>query len=32
MDIMYGSSWSFLLDVKIVLRTVPAVLARRGAA
>jgi lipopolysaccharide/colanic/teichoic acid biosynthesis glycosyltransferase len=31
LDIAYGSSWSLLLDLKIVLRTVPAVLARRGA-
>jgi len=31
MDIAYGSSWSLFLDLKILLRTVPAVLARRGA-
>jgi exopolysaccharide production protein ExoY len=31
LDITYGSNWSFLLDVKILLMTVPAVLMRRGA-
>jgi lipopolysaccharide/colanic/teichoic acid biosynthesis glycosyltransferase len=31
LDITYGSSWSFLLDMKILVRTVPAVLLRRGA-
>jgi exopolysaccharide production protein ExoY len=31
LDIAYGSTWSLLLDLKIVLRTIPAVLARRGA-
>ena len=31
LDITYRSNWSFLLDLKILLRTIPAVLARRGA-
>ena len=31
LDIAYGSSWSLYLDLKILLWTVPAVLARRGA-
>jgi lipopolysaccharide/colanic/teichoic acid biosynthesis glycosyltransferase len=31
LDIAYGRSWSLYLDLKILLRTVPAVLARRGA-
>jgi len=31
LDITYRSSWSFLLDVKILLRTIPVVLGRRGA-
>jgi lipopolysaccharide/colanic/teichoic acid biosynthesis glycosyltransferase len=31
LDIAYASTWSLLLDLKILMRTVPAVLARRGA-
>jgi lipopolysaccharide/colanic/teichoic acid biosynthesis glycosyltransferase len=31
LDIVYGTGWSFFLDVKILLLTVPAVLGRRGA-
>jgi exopolysaccharide production protein ExoY len=31
LDITYRSSWSLLLDLKILLRTVPVVLGRRGA-
>lgn len=31
LDITYARTWSLLLDLKILLRTVPAVLARRGA-
>jgi exopolysaccharide production protein ExoY len=31
LDIAYRSNWSFLLDVKILVLTVPAVLTRRGA-
>jgi exopolysaccharide production protein ExoY len=31
LDIAYVHTWSLLLDIKILLRTVPAVLARRGA-
>jgi lipopolysaccharide/colanic/teichoic acid biosynthesis glycosyltransferase len=29
-DYMYGANWSLWLDVKILLRTVPLVLFRRG--
>ena len=32
LDTAYAKGWSFLLDLKILLRTVPAVLSRRGAA
>jgi Undecaprenyl-phosphate galactose phosphotransferase WbaP len=31
LDITYRSNWSFLLDLKILLRTIPVVLGRRGA-
>lgn len=31
LDITYARTWSLFLDMKILLRTVPAVLARRGA-
>jgi exopolysaccharide production protein ExoY len=31
LDIAYVTGWSMLLDMKILLRTIPAVLARRGA-
>jgi exopolysaccharide production protein ExoY len=31
LDIAYVSTWSLALDLKILLRTIPAVLARRGA-
>jgi lipopolysaccharide/colanic/teichoic acid biosynthesis glycosyltransferase len=31
LDLYYAENWSLLLDLKIVLRTVPAVLQRRGA-
>jgi len=31
MDLAYISTWSLLLDLKLLLRTVPAVLSRRGA-
>jgi undecaprenyl-phosphate galactose phosphotransferase len=31
LDITYARTWSLLLDLKILFRTVPAVLARRGA-
>lgn len=31
LDIRYATDWSLLLDVQILLRTIPAVLARRGA-
>jgi len=31
LDVEYGSHWSLYLDLKILVRTVPAVLARRGA-
>jgi lipopolysaccharide/colanic/teichoic acid biosynthesis glycosyltransferase len=30
LDYMYVTNWSLWLDVKILLRTIPAVLARRG--
>ena len=29
-DYLYGANWSLWLDVKILLRTVPFVLGRRG--
>jgi lipopolysaccharide/colanic/teichoic acid biosynthesis glycosyltransferase len=31
LDIAYGRNWSLLLDIKILVRTLPAVLTRRGA-
>ena len=30
-DLYYAERWSLWLDVKIILRTIPAVLSRRGA-
>jgi lipopolysaccharide/colanic/teichoic acid biosynthesis glycosyltransferase len=29
-DYIYGSNWSLWLDLRILLRTIPYVLARRG--